>query len=89
MRQNSTGGKNMKTKKWIAALGALLLVTPLLLGGCSGDKEEKGVVEQASDKVSGKAVEYLNKPLDAAKRSQDAQNAENQKLDDTLQEAGE
>ncbi|MCI5119844.1 MAG: hypothetical protein D3908_01365 [Candidatus Electrothrix sp. AUS4] len=80
----------MDKKKWISMIGALLFVTLMLLaGGCSGEKEEAGVVEQASDKVAGKAVEYLNKPLDAAKRSQAAQNAQNQKLDDTLQEAGE
>ena len=79
----------MKTMKWISAPGALLLVSLILLGGCSGEKEEAGVVEQASDKVAGKATEYLTKPLDAAKRSQAAQNAQNQKLEDTLQEAGE
>lgn len=77
------------TSVWTLTLGALLLVTPIVLGGCSGEKEEAGVVEQASDKVAGKAAEYLNKPLDAAKKSQAAQNAQNQKLDDTLQEAGD
>lgn len=77
----------MKTKKWIAALGALLLVAPLLLGGCSGEKEEKGVVEQASDKVAKKAADYINKPLDKAKESQTMQNAQSQQMEDTVQEA--
>ncbi|WP_339136031.1 MAG: hypothetical protein WGN25_19515 [Candidatus Electrothrix sp. GW3-4] len=80
----------MNRKSLISLLGMLLLGTTLmLLGGCSGEKEEAGVVEQASDKVAGKAVEYLNKPLDAAKRSQAAQDAETQKLEDVLEESGE
>ena len=79
----------MNRKKWIAALGALLLVALMLLGGCSGDKEEKGMVEQASDKVAGKAVEYINKPLDKAKESQAMQNAQSQKMEDMLKEGGE
>jgi len=74
---------------WTSVLGALLLITPLLLAGlagCSGEKEEKGVVEKASDKVADKAVEYINKPLDKAKDSQALQNAQNQKMEDMVQE---
>ena len=59
----------------------------LVLTGCSDD-EEKGAVEQASDKVAGKAVEYINKPLDKAKNTQAIQNAQSQKMDDVLQETG-
>ena len=79
----------MEKKKMTAAVSVLLGITLVILGGCSGEKEEAGVVEQASDKVAGKAAEYLNKPLDAAKRSQAAQNAENQKLENVVQESGE
>ncbi len=78
----------MNRKNWISLVGALLFVTPILLGGCSGEKEEKGVVEQASDKVASKAVEYINKPLDKAKDAQALQNAQAQKMDDVLQESG-
>lgn len=74
---------------WSLALAALLLIAPLVLGGCSGEKEEKGVVEQASDKVAGKAVEYINKPLDKAKDTQALQNAQAQKMKDMVQESGE
>ena len=80
--------KKTRTSLWASALAALLLTTPLVLGGCSGEKEEKGVVEQASDKVAGKAVEYINKPLDKAKDTQALQNAQAQKMDDVLQETG-
>jgi hypothetical protein len=69
--------------------GVLLLVVFMMLGGCSGEEEEVGVIEQASDKVAGKAVEYINKPLDKAKQSQAAQNAQSQKMEDVLQESGE
>jgi PBP1b-binding outer membrane lipoprotein LpoB len=65
-----------------------VLFGALLLTGCSGD-DEKGAVEQASDKVAGKAVEYINKPLDKAKQSQAVQNAQNQKMEDMVQESGE
>lgn len=82
-------GNGMKKSLLTGMTGVFLLVAFMILAGCSGEKEEAGVVEQASDKVAGKAVEYLNKPLDAAKKSQAAQNAQNQKLDDVLQEAGE
>ncbi|WP_446009891.1 hypothetical protein [Candidatus Electrothrix sp.] len=77
----------MNKRNWMSAVGAVFLVS--LIAGCSGEKEEKGVVEQASDKVAGKAVEYINKPLDKAKQSQAAQNAQSQKMDDMLQESGE
>jgi FixJ family two-component response regulator len=77
------------TSVWTLTLGALLLVTPIVLGGCSGEKEEAGVVEQASDKVAKKAVDYINKPLDKAKQSQAVQNAQSQKMDDMVQESGE
>lgn len=77
----------MKKKNRIAALSALLLGSILLAGGCSGEQEEKGAVERASDKVAGKAVEYINKPLDKAKQSQAVQNAQNQKMEDMLQES--
>ncbi|MCI5208711.1 MAG: hypothetical protein D3910_07935 [Candidatus Electrothrix sp. ATG2] len=79
----------MEKKKMTAAVSVLLGITLVILAGCSGEKEEAGVVEQASDKVAGKAAEYLNKPLDAAKRSQAVQNAENQKLENVVQESGE
>ncbi|MCI5208881.1 MAG: hypothetical protein D3910_08820 [Candidatus Electrothrix sp. ATG2] len=79
----------MKKRNFTAAVGLLLLVTLMLLAGCSGEKEEAGVVEQASDKVAGKAVEYINKPLDKAKASQAAQNAQTQRLEDAVQESGE
>lgn len=70
--------------------GALLLSTTLiLLAGCSGEKEEAGVVKQASDKVAGKAMEYINKPLDKAKQSQAAQNVQTQNMEDMLKESGE
>jgi hypothetical protein len=47
------------------------------------------VVEQASDKVAQKAVEYINKPLDKAKDSQALQNAQNEKMEDMLEEGEE
>ncbi len=80
--------KKTRISVWTSALAALLFVTPLLLAGCSGEKEEKGVVEQASDKVASKAVEYINKPLDKAKDTQALQNAQAQKMNDVLQESG-
>ena len=76
----------MNKRNWISAVGTLLLGTLVLLAGCSGEKEEAGVVEQASDKVAGKAVEYINKPLDKAKESQAMQNAQAQKMKDVLDE---
>ena len=80
----------MDKRNWMSAVGAVLLgITLMLSAGCSGEKEEAGVVEQASDKVAGKAVEYINKPLDKAKQSQAAQNAQAQKMDDMVQESGE
>ncbi|CAK8713978.1 MAG: hypothetical protein D3917_02240 [Candidatus Electrothrix sp. AX5] len=86
----------MNKRNWISAVGALLLGTLVLLAGCSGEKEAKeeaskdaGVVKQASDKVAGKAMEYINKPLDKAKESQAAQNVQTQKMEDMLEESGE
>ncbi len=76
----------MNKRNWISAVGALLLGTLVVLSGCSGEKEEAGVVEQASDKVASKAVEYINKPLDKAKESQAVQNAQAQKMEDVLEE---
>ncbi|MDU9049806.1 MAG: hypothetical protein Q3M30_13240 [Candidatus Electrothrix sp. Rat3] len=80
----------MNKRNLISTVGALLFGTLVLLAGCSGEekeaKEEAGVVEQASDKVAGKAAEYLNKPLDAAKRSQAAQNVQTEKMEDVLDE---
>ena len=77
----------MNRKKWFAALGAVFFLS--LMAGCSGEKEEKGMVEQASDKVAGKAVEYINKPLDKAKQSQAVQNAQSQKMEVMLEESEE
>ncbi|MCI5124031.1 MAG: hypothetical protein D3925_06035 [Candidatus Electrothrix sp. AR5] len=84
----------MNKRNWISAVGALLLGTTLvLLGGCSGEEKEAtkeaGVVKQASDKVAGKAMEYINKPLDKAKQYQAAQNVQMQKMEDMLKESGE
>ena len=76
----------MNKRNWISVVGALLLGTLVLLAGCSGEKEEKGMVEQASDKVAGKAVEYINKPLDKAKQSQAVQNAQTHNMEDMLDE---
>jgi hypothetical protein len=79
----------MNKRNWISAVGVLLLSTTLiLLAGCSGEKEkeEAGVVKQASDKVAGKAMEYINKPLNKAKQSQAAQNAQTQNMEDMLGE---
>jgi hypothetical protein len=77
----------MNKRNWISVVGALLLSTTLiLLAGCSGEKEEAGAVKQASDKVAGKAMEYINKPLDKAKQSQAAQNAQTQNMEDMLGE---
>ncbi|MCW5208066.1 hypothetical protein VU11_05300, partial [Desulfobulbus sp. US2] len=79
----------MNKRNLISAVGMLLLGTLVLLAGCSGEKEEAGVVEQASDKVAGKAMEYINKPLDKAKQSQAAQNVQTQQMEDVLEESGE
>lgn len=92
----------MIKKSLIAVFVALLFVLPMLLGGCSSEqeekegKEDKGVVEQASDQVAKKAVDYINKPLDKAKDTQALQNAQNQKmedvenmLEDTLEDKGD
>jgi len=87
----------MNKRNWILVVGALFLGTTLVLTGCSGEekeakkevKEEAGVVKQASDKVAGKAMEYINKPLDKAKQSQAAQNVQVQKMEDMLKESGE
>ncbi|MCW5213592.1 hypothetical protein VU04_11890 [Desulfobulbus sp. TB] len=78
----------MTRKSSIVLFVALLFALPMLLGGCSNEKEgkeggeNKGVVEQASDKVAQKAVEYINKPLDKAKDTQAIQNAQAQKMED-------
>ena len=87
----------MNKRNWISVVGALCLGTLVLLAGCSGEEKEvkeeaskeAGVVEQASDKVAKKAVEYINKPLDKAKQSQAAQNIQTQKMEDMLDESGE
>ncbi len=83
----------MTRKSSIILFVALLFALPMLLGGCSNEKgeeqENKGVVEQASDKVAQKAVEYINKPLDKAKDSQALQNAQAQKMENMLEEGGE
>ncbi|CAK8723838.1 Lipoprotein [Candidatus Electrothrix laxa] len=80
----------MNKRNWISVVGVLFLGTLVLLAGCSGEEkeatEEAGVVEQASDKVAGKAMEYINKPLDKAKQSQAAQNAQTQNMEDMLGE---
>ena len=79
----------MKKRNFTATTRGLLLVSFMLLAGCSGEQEEAGVVEQASDKVAGKAMEYINKPLDKAKQSQAAQNVQTQNMEDVLEESGE
>ena len=67
----------------------LLLIAFGLLVGCSGEGDEKGVVEKASDEVAAKAVEQINKPLDKAKEAQALQNAESQKLQDIINQTDE
>ncbi len=79
----------MNRKIISAPLTLLFLAAFVVLTGCSGDKDEKGMVEQASDKVAAKAVEHINKPLDKAKESQAMQNVQNQKMEDMLQESEE
>ncbi|MCI5219629.1 MAG: hypothetical protein D3914_10705 [Candidatus Electrothrix sp. LOE2] len=79
----------MNKRMWMTVIGALLLTALMLSGGCSGEKEEKGVVEQASDKVAKKATDYINKPLDKAKQSQAVQNAQSQNMEDVIKESGE
>ncbi|MCI5179155.1 MAG: hypothetical protein D3911_07515 [Candidatus Electrothrix sp. AW3_4] len=83
----------MTRKSSIILFVALLFALPMLLGGCSNEKgeeqENKNVVEQASDKVAQKAVEYINKPLDKAKDSQALQNAQNEKMENMLEESEE
>jgi hypothetical protein len=80
----------MKNKQFTSAACALLLLGTLgLLTSCSNDKDEKGMVEQASDKVAAKAMEQINKPLDKAKQSQALQNAQAQKMRDMVKESGE
>jgi hypothetical protein len=79
----------MNKRMWMTVTGALLLAALMLAGGCSGEKEEKGVVEQASDKVAKKATDYINKPLDKAKQSQAVQNAQSQNMEDVIKESGE
>jgi hypothetical protein len=76
----------MNKRNWISVVGALFLGTLVFLAGCSGEKEEKGVMEQASDKVAKKAVDYINKPLDKAKESQAMQNAQTHDMKNMLDE---
>lgn len=64
----------------IAACGLALFG---LLVGCSEEKkQEKGAVEQISDKVAAKAVEQIQKPINKAQESQALQNAQNQKMEE-------
>jgi hypothetical protein len=77
----------MKTRKITSAICAIMLLVTLGLSGCSGEKEEKGMVEQATDKVAAKAMEHINKPLDKAKASQAVQNAQSQQMEDMAKES--
>ena len=77
----------MNMRKITAAICGMMLLGTLGLSGCSGDKEEKGMIEQASDKVAAKAVEQINKPLEKARQSQALQNAQSQKMDDMVEES--
>jgi hypothetical protein len=79
----------MKTQKITSAICGVMLLASFSLNGCSGDKEEKGMVEQASDKVAAKVVEQINKPLDKAKASQAVQNAQSQQMEDMVKESEE
>ena len=79
----------MSNRKLTSAACFLLLSASLaLLTGCSNDKEEKGVVEQASDKVAAKAVEHIQKPIDKAKNIQAIQDAQSRKMKGIIEESG-
>ena len=88
--------KNMrstvKNRNFLKAAACGLALFGLLVG-CSEEKKEgekKGVVEQASDKVAQKAVEQIQQPLNKAHDSQALQNAQNQKMQDMVEQgAGE
>ena len=85
----------MKSRKLASAVcGLIVLGTLVLFAGCSNEnkeenqKETKGVLEQASDKVAAKAVEQIKKPLDKAREIQALQNAQSQKMEDMVEESG-
>jgi ABC-type uncharacterized transport system auxiliary subunit len=73
-------------------LGAIACTLALfaLLAGCSEEKKEegksKGIIEQASDEVAHKAAEHITKPLEKAKASQALQNAQNQNIEDMVEQ---
>ena len=72
-------------------LGAIACTLALfaLLAGCSEEKKEeksKGMIEQASDEVAHKAAEHITKPLEKAKASQALQNAQNQNIEDMVEQ---
>lgn len=78
----------MKNKKNLKVAACVLMLLGLLLG-CSKDKDEKGAVEQLSDKVAGKAVEQMQKPLNKARESQALQDAQSKKMEDLIEDSGQ
>jgi hypothetical protein len=79
-----TMGSSMKNRQYLKAAACGVALFGLLVG-CSEEKKEgkeKGMVEQASDKVAAKAVEQIQQPINKAKDSQALQNAQNQNMQD-------
>lgn len=66
----------MKRLKILSAF-VVLSLAGMLMTSCSsddGESEEKGQIEQFTDKTADKAIKHIKTPLDSAKKAQELAN---------------
>jgi hypothetical protein len=73
-------------KRYMYAFAAPLLLLCSLLSSCSNDKknDEKGIIEQQTDKMGQEAVHALKSPLDQAKKAAEQENTHNRQMEEEV-----
>jgi hypothetical protein len=76
----------MSARAQIASI--FLLLTLLVLGGCSGggEKEETGSVDRLTTQVADEAVQNIREPMERAKQVQAIQDAHMKAVEKAVQE---
>ena len=66
----------------------LPLLFILLLSGCSNseDQENSGDIEQATEKVAQKAIDYIKTPIEQAKLAKEVQESHNKMIEDAVKQ---
>lgn len=77
----------MKSRAITFAVLIVFLVSPLMMS-CSDEKEkeEKGKIEQFTDKTADKGIEYIKTPLDSARKAQELANQHTEQMQELEEE---